>query len=107
MIDMHSQTDSSQQIITRLRQVLPRLREEYGVKRVGLFGSAARADMHADSDVDLVIEFEHPLGWQFMELADLLEKLLERPVDILTPAGIDAIRSPIVKQNIERSLLYV
>ncbi|WP_456481034.1 nucleotidyltransferase family protein, partial [Oceanithermus sp.] len=41
-----------------LREQLPELRARYGVRRLFLFGSRARGDAHAGSDLDLLVEFE-------------------------------------------------
>jgi len=94
--------------ITRvLREKYPHLAAEYGVKRIGLFGSYA-ADIPTEaSDIDLVVEFEQPLGFKFIELSEYLEHLLGQKVDILTPAGIQGIRIPHIAQNIGESIVYV
>jgi predicted nucleotidyltransferase len=57
-----------------------------GVRRIALFGSLARGEADADSDADLLVEFE-PGGKSFdhfLALADLLERLLGRRVDLVT-----------------------
>lgn len=83
------------------------LADEYGVKRIGLFGSYARNSPTYASDIDLVIEFDHPIGFRFMELSDYLENLLGKKVDILTPAGIANIRLAHVAQRIKEGIVYV
>ena len=45
-----------------LRENYPYLAAEYGVKRIGLFGSYAKDTPTEASDIDLVVEFEHPLA---------------------------------------------
>jgi hypothetical protein len=55
----------------------------------------------------LLIEFSRPIGFRFVELADYLELLLGAPVDILTPAGVGAIRIPKIAAEIEESVIYV
>jgi hypothetical protein len=63
----------------------------YAVKEISLFGSAARGDMHPDSDLDLMFEFE-PDGrigiFKFESLADELEALSGRRVDLVTRSGL-------------------
>jgi len=94
--------------ITRiLRENLPYLAAEYGVKRIGLFGSYATGTPSEASDVDLVVEFERPIGFRFMQLGEHLETLLGRRVDMLTPAGIRAIRVERIARSIEESIVYV
>jgi predicted nucleotidyltransferase len=46
-----------------------------------LFGSFARGDADLASDVDLVVEFDRPIGLRFMELCDYLEECLGREVE--------------------------
>ncbi|CAN5539330.1 nucleotidyltransferase [soil metagenome] len=80
---------------------------EFGVRRIGLFGSYAKGQADDDSDVDIVVEFEHPIGFRFVELVEYLESLLGREVDVLTPAGIHNIRSERVASDIADSIVYV
>jgi len=90
-----------------LRDKQEYLREEFGVTRIGLFGSVARDQSHDSSDVDMVVEFSRPIGLRFMDLADYLESLLGHKVDLLTPAGIQAIRHKDVSENIAGGVIYV
>ncbi|MGL5080099.1 MAG: nucleotidyltransferase family protein [Microcoleaceae cyanobacterium] len=94
-------------IVDCLRQQLDYLREQFYVKRIGLFGSFATETATATSDVDLVIEFDQPIGLRFVDLCDYLEACLGRKVDVLTPAGIATIRNRSVAESIARSLVYV
>ena len=94
-------------VIQLLRDSRDYLRAEYGVSRIGLFGSVARGEADESSDVDIIVEFERPVGLQFVELADYLEGLLGRDVDLLTPAGIQAIRSPRIAESIRQGVVYV
>ena len=90
-----------------LRENHPYLAAEYGVKRIGLFGSYAKDVSSGASDIDLVVEFERPLGFKFIELSEYLEHLLGQKVDVLTPGGIQGIRNPQIAQSIEESIVYV
>ena len=83
------------------------LAEVYGVKRIGLFGSYARGTHTEDSDIDIIVEFETPLGFEFMDFADYLEELLGKRVDVLTVGGLQGIRIPHVAQSIRESIVYV
>ncbi len=98
---------TQQEMIQMLRDQYPYLAAQYGVKRLGLFGSYAQGRATEASDIDLVIEFERPVGFKFVELGEYLENLLGRKVDILTPAGIEGIRIPHVAQAIKGSVVYV
>ena len=94
-------------VIEILRKELPHFVARYGVKRIGLFGSYAKGTQAEDSDVDVVVEFERPIGLKFVEFGDHLEKLLGKKTDILTPAGIKGIRIRRVAEDIRDSVVYV
>ena len=98
---------TTQHVIDMLRQQLPYLATEYGVTRLGLFGSYAKGMPHEHSDIDLVAEFETPPGLRFVEFTDYLEQLFHTPVDVLTPAGIQGIRNGLVARDIRESIVYV
>ncbi|MEW6002564.1 MAG: nucleotidyltransferase family protein [Nitrospirota bacterium] len=98
---------TQKKVIEILKNEMPFLAEEYGVKKIGLFGSYARGKQHRKSDIDILMEFGRPIGLKFVELADYLEKVLGRKVDILTPAGIKGIRIKSVASEIKRSIVYV
>jgi predicted nucleotidyltransferase len=76
---------SREQAITRLQQVEPGIRA-LGVRRLALFGSVARDEARADSDVDVLVEFSagEKSFDRFMALADLLEEALEHRVELVT-----------------------
>lgn len=90
-----------------IRGKLGFLRKKFGVKRVAVFGSFARGKAKRNSDVDLLVEFSKPVGFEFFELGDYLKKLLGRNVDILTPDGLAGIRVKSVAKSIAGSAKYV
>jgi uncharacterized protein len=94
-------------IIQLLQERHAYLAKEFGVSKIGLFGSYAKGKANANSDIDLVIEFEQPIGFRFFELVEYLENLLGQKVDVLTPAGIQNIRIEQVAKNISESIVYV
>lgn len=96
-----------EQILQRLRENYHYLSTEYGVKRVGIFGSYAKGTPQEASDIDILVEFEHPIGLGFMELGDYLEQLLGAKVDMLTLAGLQGIRVERVARDIAESVEYV
>ena len=83
------------------------LASEFGVRRIGLFGSYAKGQATEASDIDLVVEFERPIGFRFFDLVDYLESLLGRKVDVLTQAGVQNIRIGRVAKSITESIVYV
>ena len=52
------------------------------------FGSFARDDQTPQSDVDLLVAFSKPMGFGYLYLADRLEALLGKRVDLLAADGI-------------------
>ena len=90
-----------------LRENYGHLAKEYGVKRLGLFGSYAKGSFTPTSDVDVIVEFEQPLGLKFIEFAEELERLLDRKVDVLTPEGLKGIRIRGGAEDIAQSVVYV
>jgi hypothetical protein len=98
---------SRDEIVKKLRGQQAYLAAEYGVSKIGLFGSYARGSATEQSDVDLVVEFDKPIGFKFLELAEFLETVLGQKVDLLTPAGIENIRRERVAKAISNSVIYV
>jgi predicted nucleotidyltransferase len=52
-----AQREEKSVVVTRLEEVLPLLRERFGVTKIGIFGSAARGEEQPESDVDVLVEF--------------------------------------------------
>lgn len=74
-----------------------------GVKKIALFGSAARNEARPDSDLDILVEFDIPVGlFEFVELKDYLEELLGRNVDMVTPGAL----KPQLREQILREAIY-
>ena|SRR6266508_3272767 len=91
----------------RLRGSYPRLAAKYGLRKMAFFGSYAHGTPGEASDVDLLVEFERPVGLRFMELADELEELLGCKVDLLTETGLRKMRSGTAAAEIMGTLEYV
>lgn len=60
------------------------LHDQYHVKSIGVFGSVARGDFGKTSDVDILVEFEQPVGLLFVKLASYLEGVLHERVDLVS-----------------------
>lgn len=97
---------TQKQVIDILKDNRPFLEANYGVARIGIFGSYAKNTPTEESDVDMVIEFKRPPGLKFIELAEYLEKVLGRKVDLLTFAGINSIRIKEIREDIKRNIVY-
>ncbi len=91
--------------IVQLRSEIAAVCRRFHVRRLELFGSAARGDFDAGrSDYDFIVEFDrdHPDAFSFatyLGLKDALEALFGRPVDLVEPS---AIRNPYLKESIQR-----
>ena len=80
------------------------IKQKYGVKKIGVFGSFARGEGRKDSDIDVLVEFKD--GFEtfdnYMELKFFLEDLFGRKVDLVT---IEALR-PQLKEDILKQVSY-
>jgi predicted nucleotidyltransferase len=99
--------NTREETIEVLRSKLTELHSLYGVFKIGLFGSFARGNPGPESDVDIIVEFDRPIGMQFMDFSDYLQVLFNRRVDVLTLAGINGIRNQKIAEEIRKSILYV
>jgi excisionase family DNA binding protein len=72
-----------QRLLQVLREAAPDLRERFGVRKIGVFGSAARGEAGPESDVDILVEFEDPAFDRYMDLKFYLEDLFGRPCDLV------------------------
>jgi uncharacterized protein len=96
-------TDSDQ-IILRIKEVLPALREKYGVKSLGIFGSYVRDDQSRGSDVDILVEFEEPISlFRFMALEYELEDFTGRKVDLVMKTAL----KPAIGRHILGEVAYL
>ena len=78
--------------------------ETRGVKSLALFGSVARDDARPESDVDILVKFDHPVGLLGLsELKNYLEYLLVCKVNLGTP---DSLKERI-RQNVIEDCYYV
>ncbi len=98
---------SRRKIIELLQEKQPYLGAEFGVSKIGLFGSYAKERANKASDIDIIVEFGYPIGFRFFQLIDYLEELLGQKIDVLTPVGIQNIRIKRVAKNIKESIVYV
>jgi len=86
-------------VLQVLRQNRAEIRS-YGIKSLALFGSVARGEARPDSDVDLLVEFDHPVGlFGLIALQQRLEELLGCPVDLGTLDSLKARIRPRVMEE--------
>ena len=77
------------QILDVLRTHRSSLARRYGIRSIAVFGSFVRQDQTPQSDVDVLVEFERPLGLAFVDLADELEAILGMHVDLVSRGALD------------------
>ena len=76
-------------VIHLLKQKNAELAKQFGVKSLSLFGSVARNEATTASDIDLLVEFNRPVGYfGLFALQDYLEELLGCRVDLGTPDSL-------------------
>ena len=87
-----------------LKQKNAELAKQFGVKSLLLFGSVARNEAKTASDVDLLVEFNRPVGYfGLFALQDYLEKLLGCRVDLGTPDSL----KPYIRERVMGELIRV
>lgn len=102
---------SREQVISILKKELPRLKDQYGVERIVLYGSFAKGTQRKRSDVDILVDIKKPIGLEFVLLADRLEEILGRRVDVATYSHFRrSFRNPRyrpIAEDIRKSMIYV
>lgn len=86
-----------------LQKYKPELEKKYKVKKIGIFGSYARGEQKKSSDIDILVEFSEPIGWEFVDLKEFLESILDMKVDLVT---IGALKSQL-KDRILQEVIYL
>jgi len=71
-------------IENKLRQMKPQLADKFHVSRIGYFGSFANDKQNENSDLDILVEFSEPIGWEFFTLERFLEQSFGIPIDLVT-----------------------
>jgi uncharacterized protein len=93
---------TKQEIVSRLQAERNAI-QRAGVRRIGLFGSFLAGNQSGNSDVDLLVEFDPTQKSfdAFVELAELLESRLQRPVDLLTRESLSPHIGPRILAEVE------
>lgn len=103
MSDMQSNSRRSE-YLARIRLEYPHLREEFGVDKIGIFGSTIRGEDQNDSDVDVVFTFlpgKISLD-RYLELAEYLESIFGRKVDLIPDDGL----SPYIRPDVMSEVVW-
>ncbi len=84
-------------IETKLQELKPVLLEKFHVNKIGYFGSYAAGGQTEKSDLDLLVEFSQPVGWEFFTLEKFLEQEFGLRIDLVTKDAL--------KERIKRLIL--
>ena len=100
---MSAYVSIKEDVLAKLEAQLPELRERFSVEIIGIFGSVSRGEDTADSDIDILYTFSKGKGSYdtLLDLADYLEDLFQRKVDIVPLAYL----SPHVKPYVEPEMI--
>jgi len=79
---------SREVIIDTLRRHKAEIVQQYPVRRMAVFGSLARGDHDAQSDIDILVDVDPSIGLRFVNLADSLQDMLHCKVDLVSIRGI-------------------
>ncbi|MDP3259591.1 MAG: nucleotidyltransferase domain-containing protein [Thermodesulfovibrionales bacterium] len=95
---------SVDEILFFLKQNTELLNRSFGVTRIGIFGSFAKGEQTASSDIDIVVEMEHSRKniHSFLKLKRFLEKEMERKIDL----GFEHSLKPAIKEKVIKQIIY-
>ena len=85
-----------------LKTFKPFLKEKFKVKEIGIFGSYCRGEESEESDVDILVEFYEPIGWEFIDLMEFLKEILGKEVDLVTTRAL----KPQLRDKILQEVVY-
>lgn len=95
---------TKEEVMRILGRELPYLSEKYGVVKFGLFGSYSSDEQDVESDIDLLVQFDRPIGFfKFIAVEDYLKDKLGEKVELVTE---DALK-PVIKPRIMQECVYV
>jgi hypothetical protein len=87
-----------------LREHRQELAQEFKVRKAGIFGSYARGEQRAKSDLDILVEFRSPVGlFQFLDLEERLRRLLGVKVDLVSKKAL----KPRIGRRILQEVVYI
>lgn len=92
-------------VVALLNRELPIIKERFGVKKIGLFGSHARDEAGSGSDIDLLVTFED--GKErfrpYMQCIYYLESVLGKPVEMISDHSLD----PKIRPFVEKEVIWI
>ena len=91
----------AQQIRQALLAHKAQLFTKYPLSSIALFGSYADGTATANSDIDILVEFNQPVGFEFIDLAIELEDILQKRVDLVTRQAIKPKLMPFIMSQLQ------
>lgn len=80
------------------------LKKRFKLKEIGIFGSFVRDEQKKRSDIDILVEFEKPIGlFEFMDLEEYLMKILGAKVDLVSKKAL----KPRIGKHILQEVVYI
>jgi len=90
---------SRAEIESKLKRIKPELTDKFHVKNIGYFGSYSQEQQTENSDLDILVEFTKPIGWEFFTLEKYLEQSLGLKVDLVTTNALkERVKDTILNQ---------
>jgi uncharacterized protein len=93
------------EILDKLRANKSDIQKKYPVASIALFGSFAREEQTSESDIDILIDLNGPMGWDIVDVQESFEAIFpEKKIDMVTWGGLKNSR---YRPYIEKDLIYV
>ncbi len=90
-------------IIEQLKKIKPILSEKYGITELALFGSYSRNEENEKSDIDIMVDYQNPMGLKYFDIVYELENIFkEKKIQVISKAGI----KPRYFDRIKQDLIY-
>ena len=94
----------NEDIPVRLAELKPRLKQDYPISELGIFGSYARGEQRSDSDLDILVAFEHPVTlFELVRLENELTDELGVAVDLVTKDSL----KPRIESRVAEDVVYI
>ncbi|MCX6689053.1 MAG: nucleotidyltransferase family protein [Methanoregula sp.] len=92
-------------VISLLTNHRDTIKDQFRVRRIGIFGSVIRGEEHDDSDVDILVDFEHGQATlrNYMSLRRYIQSLFKRDVDLVTTGSL----SPYIRPYVEQEVIWI
>jgi len=95
---------TQKEILEYLKTYKASKKEQYAIKRLGIFGSYARNEANVDSDIDIVVDFEKSTMFGLVAIKEDIEAYFNKHVDIVQ---IRERMNGLLKERIQKDGIYV